>query len=210
MTNKAEVWIVDDEVDIADYLAEIVQDESCNARVFGSADDAMSVFKEETADQPDLIITDVKMPGTDGFSFIESCKEKRSDQPVIVISGYVEREFFAKAASLGIFAVLDKPFSSDLFRSLVSRVLRLISLQKSQKILIDLLKNHAENLESLLQEYVFRVGRVEDMLYKNGIALYDGSDENVVALQRAFRITELQQAIEEGRKEVNLMLAERN
>lgn len=194
---KAEVWIVDDEVQLADFCAEIVNEEKCSSRVFYSADQALKEFNREDCKYPDLIISDVKMPGTDGFSFIQQCRQKNMAQPVIIISGWVERNFFAKTADLGVLAVLDKPFKSEQLRELVLRGLREFSTRQIQSELLELYKVQTDILERMVSQYLMRAAHSENRLHERGISLFDDEKATKDDLSLGYKLNAMHRSNED-------------
>lgn len=125
---QAEVWIIDDEVDLANNFAELIQSEVCIPKIFNSADDALLELSKNPDKFPDMIICDITLPGTDGLSFVRQCRQKKMNQPIILISGSSDQSYFEQAAALNVLAVLDKPFDSKQFRELIFRTLQKNSL----------------------------------------------------------------------------------
>jgi two-component system, cell cycle response regulator DivK len=75
---------------------------------------------------PDLVITDLSLPGMDGFQLVESLRAREDTRriPVICLSGYGDETFLERARSLGIERVLLKPCLPDDLAMEVDRVLR--------------------------------------------------------------------------------------
>jgi DNA-binding response OmpR family regulator len=72
---------------------------------------------------PDLIITDVRMPGASGLDVLEVLRARLWKTPVIVITAFGDRAIHEKARSLGAARVFDKPFDVDDLRAAVSSLL---------------------------------------------------------------------------------------
>lgn len=82
----------------------------------------------ETA--PDLVITDIRIPGMDGLSMIEAAKEFCEDTVFVVISGYTEFEYARKALRLGVKGYIDKPISIDKLNDVLNFVEKTAFRQK--------------------------------------------------------------------------------
>lgn len=73
----------------------------------------------------DLVIADYKMPKVDGLEILGELKTLAPEVPVVIVSAYAGRETIEAAASLGAFAVLEKPFSVEQFTSRCQEALQL-------------------------------------------------------------------------------------
>mgnify|MGYP002226863854 CR=1 FL=1 len=81
--------------------------------VVGCAYDGIHGLEVIRETAPDLVITDIRIPGMDGLSMIEAAKEFCEDTVFVVISGYTEFEYARKALRLGVKGYIDKPISID-------------------------------------------------------------------------------------------------
>jgi len=72
--------------------------------------EALSLFNKE---QPDLVISDIRMPYMDGLELATSLKEKAPDMPVILCTAFTETLYLLKAIELGIAAFVRKPVNTD-------------------------------------------------------------------------------------------------
>jgi CheY-like chemotaxis protein len=70
---------------------------------------------------PDVIITDLKMPGKSGIEFIEQLRTFGYRNPIIIATGHIEREEIITALRLGICDILDKPFTVDALLGAIQR-----------------------------------------------------------------------------------------
>jgi two-component system nitrogen regulation response regulator GlnG len=122
MTGAASrIWVVDDDRAVRFVLAEALRDAGYAVQAFESAQAALRAVDDEEA--PDLVITDVRMPGLDGLAFLEALKSKRPEMPVIVMSAYTDIASTAGAFRGGAHEFLSKPFDLDEAVALVARAL---------------------------------------------------------------------------------------
>tara|TARA_B100001063_G_scaffold247218_1_gene291379 strand:- start:5025 stop:6422 length:1398 start_codon:yes stop_codon:yes gene_type:complete len=111
MTN---VWIIDDEESIRTICTSALED-LFNVESFSSASEALLVLNSTT---PDLIITDIKMPGMTGLQFLDKISEKFPDIPTIIITAHANIDNALSAYKGGAFEYLTKPFDIDEMRKL--------------------------------------------------------------------------------------------
>ena len=119
--NNSRLWVVDDDRSVRIVLSQALRDAGYQVHSFDSADTALSALETETL--PDLVITDVRMPGTDGFSFLDALKKRHDTMPVIVMSAYTDISSTASAFRGGAHEFLSKPFDIDEAVNLVARAL---------------------------------------------------------------------------------------
>jgi len=119
--NNSRLWVVDDDRSVRIVLSQALRDAGYQVHSFDSADTALSALETEAL--PELVITDVRMPGTDGFSFLDALKKRHDTMPVIVMSAYTDISSTASAFRGGAHEFLSKPFDIDEAVNLVARAL---------------------------------------------------------------------------------------
>ena len=111
MTN---VWIIDDEESIRTICISALED-LFNVESFSSASEALLALN---SNKPDLIITDIKMPGMSGLEFLNKVSEKFPDLPTIIITAHANIDNALSAYKGGAFEYLTKPFDINEIRKL--------------------------------------------------------------------------------------------
>ncbi|GAB4566194.1 MAG: hypothetical protein Tsb0020_17680 [Haliangiales bacterium] len=117
---QSTILIVDDNVDLAENLAEIVEDTGVRVLL---AENGLRALEQLNQEPVDLIITDMRMPDMDGIALIERLKQDGSRVPVVVMSAYSQDHVIANAHAAGVLSVLSKPIDIDKLLGLVKRVL---------------------------------------------------------------------------------------
>jgi two-component system nitrogen regulation response regulator GlnG len=117
----ATVWVVDDDRTIRFVLAEAMRDAGYRVQAFDSAGAALDALSTEAT--PDLVFTDVRMPGLDGLMFLDALKAAHPQLPVIVMSAYTDIASTAGAFRGGAHEFLSKPFDLDDAVALAERAL---------------------------------------------------------------------------------------
>jgi two-component system nitrogen regulation response regulator GlnG len=111
MTN---IWIIDDEESIRTICTSALED-LFNVESFSSASEALLALN---SNKPDLIITDIKMPGMSGLEFLNKVSEKFPDLPTIIITAHANIDNALSAYKGGAFEYLTKPFDINEIRKL--------------------------------------------------------------------------------------------
>ena len=113
------ILLVDDDQTIRDTLYELLsQDYFCQ-----TAETAEKAFARLDADEYDVVLTDISMPGLSGLELLGHVRQKFPDTPVIIVSGIGDQEHAQGLIRLGAFDFLLKPFSLEVVEKSVRRAL---------------------------------------------------------------------------------------
>jgi len=120
--DKKIILIVDDEADLTWSMTRHIKRENPNHYVY-SAVTGLQAFEMLESIQPDLLITDLRMPGMSGMKLIEKARQFNPGIKVIVISAYYSREIEKQLRTLGINEFIEKPFELKFLCSLSDSLL---------------------------------------------------------------------------------------
>ncbi len=115
-----QVWIIDDDPSIRWVLEKALAQAELPSRSFADADSALRALGR---DQPDAIVTDLRMPGLDGLAFLREVQSRWPRLPVIVMTAHSDLDNAVAAFQSGAFEYLPKPFDMDEAINLVRRAL---------------------------------------------------------------------------------------
>lgn len=123
------VVLIDDEDIILEGLSQVVNWEEYSCEVVGTAGDAVSgaaLIREKT---PDILFTDIRMPGIDGLTMLAGLRSEFPDMQVIVLTGFREFDYAREAVKLGVLRFLLKPSKmSDIEEALRAAHQKLLTL----------------------------------------------------------------------------------
>lgn len=119
--SASRVWVVDDDRSVRFVLATALREAGYRVDGFENAHDALVALGERGA--PDLLFTDVRMPGDDGLVLLDKLKAQAPKLPVIVMSAYTDVASTAGAFRGGAHEFLSKPFDLDEAVALAERTL---------------------------------------------------------------------------------------
>lgn len=159
------VLIADDEKKICQLIQALVNWDELGMEIIGFAHDGIEALDKIENENPDLVITDIRMPGKDGLEIIESARENNPDLEFIVISGYKHFEYAQTAIRLGVNDYLLKPIKKTELWGTLGEIekkfkFKYNQMDKDEKIKLNL-KNSLEKIRSaffadyLLREEVF-------------------------------------------------------
>ncbi|MDQ0886313.1 two-component system response regulator YesN [Paenibacillus sp. V4I9] len=142
------VLIVDDEPWVANGLKALIDWENLGYTVIGEAHDGVQAMAAIEEKEPDVVISDIRMPGFNGIQLLERIRLQGLQTKVILISGYAEFEYAQKALRLGAFDYLLKPVDRNkLTETLLRLKTKLADKHKANNELDLLLEDLFELLE---------------------------------------------------------------
>ena len=128
----ADILIVDDEKDIRELIADILQDEGYTTRLAANSDEAMGQINTEP---PALLILDIwlKDSNMDGIDILKSVKRDNPDVPVVIISGHGNIEIAVAAIKQGAYDFIEKPFNIDQLMVVIRRAMEASRLRRENQ-----------------------------------------------------------------------------
>ncbi len=127
-----DILVVDDEADIRELVAAILEDEGYAVRTAQDSDTALAAVR---ARKPSLLVLDIWMKGggLDGLELLDVVKALDPDLPVIMISGHGNIETAVSAIKRGAYDFVEKPFKSDRLTLMVTRALEASGLRRENE-----------------------------------------------------------------------------
>lgn len=125
----SDVLIVDDEADICELVAGLLQDEGYTARTARDSDSALNEVRNR---RPSLVFLDIWLQGSrlDGLQLLDSIKELHPELPVVMISGHGNIETAVSAIKRGAYDFIEKPFKADRLVLVADRALETSRLKR--------------------------------------------------------------------------------
>jgi two-component system nitrogen regulation response regulator NtrX len=125
----SDILVVDDEADIRDLVAGILEDEGYAVRTAGNADDALTAIETR---RPHLVLLDIWLEGSrmDGLALLDVIKANHPDLPVVMISGHGNIETAVAAIKQGAYDFIEKPFNADRLVVIASRAIETLRLRR--------------------------------------------------------------------------------
>ncbi|MHA7965830.1 response regulator transcription factor [Paenibacillus sp. CAU 1782] len=144
--------IVDDEPLIRKGLLKKIQSFHTPLTFLGEADNGADALLLIKSTDPDIILTDMRMPEMDGKSLMKHIHEQYPDKKIIVISGYSDFEYMQEAISSKVIGYLLKPFSREEIHRMLQLAINAIDQHRSVKL--EVVQKEAENEEISLKSDV--------------------------------------------------------
>jgi len=155
---RAKVWhvgsrllIVDDDRILVDALRELLlrRFPAANIETCTSAEKSTALIAREDYD---VIISDVRMPGTDGLQLLERAHELRPETPIVLITGLGDYDLAVKALRGGAFDFITKPVDTDYLAASVARALRVREVARELDAQKQALAEHAAALAHIVDD----------------------------------------------------------
>jgi len=140
------IFIVDDDIDFAESIAEVLEDTGYEVEIAHSGEEALKKIKEQDFD---LTFMDVKMPGMNGVECFLEARKMKPDAKFVMMSAYSVEELLNHAIQEGALGVLHKPFDME-------RMLTI--LKENQRMPVVLVADDDPDF----------VSSIQDILTKNG------------------------------------------
>ncbi|HTO45252.1 MAG TPA: nitrogen regulation protein NR(I) [Burkholderiales bacterium] len=114
------VWIIDDDRSIRWVFEKTLAREDISFKLFSSAQEALSALNSSV---PQVVVSDIRMPGGSGLELLQKIKERHPALPVIIMTAYSDLESAVAAFQGGAFEYLPKPFDVDHAVDLIRRAM---------------------------------------------------------------------------------------
>ena len=150
------IWILDDDKSIRWVFEKALSKENLPCKIFSNTNEAINQFNYET---PSVIVSDIRMPGESGLTFLNKVKTKFPEIPIIIMTAYSDLDTAVAAFKSGAFEYIAKPFDID-------KVVELIRQAMSESINDKVLKETLEVFPEIIgqaqsMQEVFRsIGRL--------------------------------------------------
>lgn len=147
--------LVDDEQEVREGILKKVEWQKYGFDIVGQAENGREAIEIAERTDPDVVITDIKMPFMDGIKLSEELSKRFPTTKVIILTGFDEFEYAQKAVKLNVVEYVLKPVSANELVEILSRVKVLIDEEKARKEDINALKEYyAKSLPILREKFM--------------------------------------------------------
>jgi CheY-like chemotaxis protein len=111
------ILIIEDEPEVASLLAEVLEGAGHSPTVASSGPEGLDRL---TAESPQAVLLDVRLPGPDGVTVLREIRERNPVLPVVILTGHASQEQVAEARQLGVTEILRKPWALTSLREAIA------------------------------------------------------------------------------------------
>lgn len=171
------VYIADDEMWVIVGLKKRIEKTGLPFQVVGEANNGVMALEEIEKKKPDILFTDIRMPGYNGLELLELLRKKELETKVVLISGYAEFEYAQSAIRNGAYDYLLKPIDQDKLHTVLERIFwdgseasgnvqELVAPSTIRKIMDEIKERYTENitLTGLAEKYSISVSYLSELL----------------------------------------------
>lgn len=155
------VIIADDEARLCRLVQMLADWDALNMEVVGTASNGLEALSLIEALSPDILITDIRMPGCDGLKLIEKAKLVAPDLEIVIISGYAQFEYAQTAIRQGVGGYLLKPIKKDALMATLGDISTRLHARSASETAMEHLQQDTRRSRVLLRSRL-----VEDLLHK--------------------------------------------
>ena len=152
-----EVWVVDDERSIRWVLEKALSQDGLSVTCF---ENGGSMLNQLEGNQPDVILSDIRMPGIDGLELLGDIKEKYPDLPVIIMTAHSDLDSHVSSFQTGAFEYIPKPFEVDEAVAIVKRALSHQQKTEQAKPAVAQMNDEIIGKAPAMQEVFRAIGRL--------------------------------------------------
>ena len=135
--SKGYVWVVDDDSSIRWVMEKTLSSANIKCDTFSDAESVLLALERET---PDVLVSDIRMPGIDGIELLKQVNERSPDLPVIIMTAHSDLDAAVNAYQKGAFEYLPKPFDVDETLTLVERAIAHGQEQKREQVTLNVVR----------------------------------------------------------------------
>ena len=155
----SEIWIAEDDRSLRWVMEKAIRREDMQVRSFENGEDLLEALEQ---DRPEIIISDIRMPGMDGLELLQRIHADYADMPIIITTAHSDLDSAVSAYQSGAFEYLPKPFDLEELVDVARRGISFANEQKTSKQVTQLPQSEIIGEAPAMQEVFRAIGRLSN------------------------------------------------
>ena len=155
----SEIWIAEDDRSLRWVMEKAIRREDIQVRSFENAEALLDALAD---DQPEIIISDIRMPGMDGLELLQRIHADHPDMPIIITTAHSDLDSAVAAYQSGAFEYLPKPFDLEELVDVARRAISFANEQKTSGVVAQLPQSEIIGEAPAMQEVFRAIGRLSN------------------------------------------------
>ena len=155
----SEIWIAEDDRSLRWVMEKAIRREDMQVRSFENGEDLLEALEQ---DRPEIIISDIRMPGMDGLELLQRIHADYADMPIIITTAHSDLDSAVSAYQSGAFEYLPKPFDLEELVDVARRGISFANEQKTSKEVTQLPQSEIIGEAPAMQEVFRAIGRLSN------------------------------------------------
>ncbi len=146
------IILVDDEEEARTSIIKKINWQEAGFQVIGDAENGQDAFEKIEAMEPDVVLTDIRMPYMDGLTLAERVREKYPSIKMVIFSGFDDFEYAKQAIKLNVIEYILKPVNMEELTAILKKIKTSLDQELAQKRNVDLLRDHYRRSLPIIRE----------------------------------------------------------
>ena len=146
------VLLVDDEKEIVEGIVNRIAWEEIGFKLIGTAENGVDALEKISINEPDVVITDIKMPFMDGLELAKVIHQKHLSTKVVILSGFDNFEYAQEAINHGVSEYITKPITANKLIESLDKIGDELTTERAQKLNIEALQENYNTSLPIMQE----------------------------------------------------------
>lgn len=146
------IILVDDEEEARTSIIKKINWEEAGFQVIGDAENGQDAFEKIEAMEPDVVLTDIRMPYMDGLTLAERVRQRYPSIKIVIFSGFDDFEYAKQAIKLNVIEYILKPVNVEELTAILKKIKNSLDHEIAQRRNVDLLREHYRRSLPIIRE----------------------------------------------------------
>ena len=153
--NLYKIMLVDDEEEVRKSIIRKINWEDAGFEVIGDAENGKDALEKIEQSEPDVVLTDIRMPYMDGLALAEAIRQTYPSMKIVIFSGFDEFEYAKKAIKLNVIEYILKPVNVEELTAILKKIKKNLDEEIEQKRNVNLLReSYIRNLPTIREHFL--------------------------------------------------------